>query len=122
MVPFSCREDGSFSGGDLLMTVPTSGITNPTALWFAADGSCFNLTAGQKSVTVSVPRFAVPTRLVDPLIRLHHGFLLTRGVAFVYPLTRCRFARNDGAAAATNRRLPGGLRLPRCRYFATIRK
>jgi WD40 repeat protein len=62
------------TGGDLLMTVPTPGLTNPSFLWFAADGSHFNLIDDNKRfITLAVPRFDVPTGQVAPLVRLLTG-------------------------------------------------
>jgi WD40 repeat protein/serine/threonine protein kinase len=74
------------TGGDLLMSVPTPGITSPSLLWFAADGSRFNVISGQKSLTVTIPRFDSPSaQLVEPLVRLLSGQRLdnTGGVDFV---------------------------------------
>jgi WD40 repeat protein len=74
------------AGGDQLLSVPTPGVIGPGALWFAADGSRFGMIAGDgRSLTVPVPRFAVPAELAGPLVQFVTGQRLDEndGLEFV---------------------------------------
>jgi WD40 repeat protein/serine/threonine protein kinase len=72
-------------GGDLIMTVPTPGISSPSYLWFAADGSRFNVIADRKSQSIAIPKFNVLASSVGPLVRFQTGQLIdpTDGIDFV---------------------------------------